>query len=240
MVMVVMLLMRIQLGGIQQGLVAVGAHDVINLLAGQLIPRRGDDAGVLTRVLTDQLQCFIQALFTDVLRAAQDNCACALQLIVVELTEVLDIHAALGGIADNSQAAHLDLTLFEYRLDSSGDIGQLTDAGRLDDDAVRGELLEDIVQRLAEIADQRAADAAGIHLSDFNAGILEKAAVNADLTEFVFDEDDFFALQRAFQQLADQRGFACAEKAGNNVNFRHIKHLLLDFINDFVMGKSSQ
>ena len=94
--------------------------------------------------------------------------------------------------------------------------------GRLDKDTIRVELLEHLRQSLAEITYQRAANAALAHFGDFNAGVLQKAAVNGNLAELVFDEDELFALKSFGDQLADQRGFACAEEAGKNIDFRHI------------------
>ena len=63
----------------------------------------------------------------------------------------------------------------------------LADTGGLNDDAVRMELLLYLHKRFAEISDKRAADAAGIHLGNLDAGLLQKAAVDADFTEFVLD-----------------------------------------------------
>ena len=62
-------------------------------------------------------------------------------------------------------------------------------------------LLHDLVQGLAEVPHQGAADAAGVHLGDLDAGLLEEAAVNADLAELVFDQHDLLALQGVLQQL---------------------------------------
>ena len=62
MMVMMMLLMLVQLRSIQQCLVAVCTHDIVNLLAGQLIPRGGDDAGVFAAVLTNQLECLVQTL----------------------------------------------------------------------------------------------------------------------------------------------------------------------------------
>ena len=56
--------------------------------------------------------------------------------------------------------------------------------------------VQHLPQRLAEVAHQGAADAAGVHLGDLDAGVLEKAAVNADLTELIFDQNDLLRLRR--------------------------------------------
>ena len=50
---------------------------------------------------------------------------------------------------------------------------------------------------------------------------LQKAAVNADLAELVFDQHQLLALIGLLQQLFDERRLARAQKAGNNVNFCH-------------------
>ena len=87
-------------------------------------------------------------------------------------------------------------------------------------------LIYDLAQRLAEIAHQGAADAAGVHLGHLNAGLLHEAAVDADLAEFVFDQHDLLARQGFLKQLLDQRGLARAQEAGENINLRHIVNLL--------------
>ena len=226
MMMVVMLLVLVQLSGIEQSLVTVCAHNIVNLLTGQVIPRRGDDAGVLPAVLTNQLESLVQTLVADILGAAQHNGAGTLQLIDIELTEVLDIHAALGSVAYRGHAAHFHFAFAQNRLYSGSNVGQLADAGRLNDDAIRCVLAQDIAQCLFKVANQGAADAAGVHFVDLNAGILQETAVNADFTELVFDQNHLLTLERAFQQFANQGRLAGAQETGNNVDFRHIKHLL--------------
>ena len=99
---------------------------------------------------------------------------------------------------------------------------ELADAGRLDKDTIRVELLEHLRQSLAEITYQRAADTAGVQLVDLNASLTHKAAVNADLAEFVFDQHDLFTLERFLDELFDQGRFACTQKAGENINFSYL------------------
>ena len=77
------------------------------------------------------------------------------------------------------------------------------------------------MQSLLEVAHQAAADAAGVHLGDLDAGLLEKAAVDADLTEFVFDEHQLFAAVGLGDELADQSGFTGSQKAGEDIDFGH-------------------
>ena len=86
--------------------------------------------------------------------------------------------------------------------------------------------INDLLQSRGEVADEGAADAAGIHLGYLNAGIAQEAAVNGDLAELVFDKDDLFALVALRDELADERGFSCSEKSGENVYFSQGYYLL--------------
>ena len=53
------------------------------------------------------------------------------------------------------EAAQLNIQMLGHALDSAGHIGQLADAGGLDDDAVGVVLLHHLLQSGAEIAHQR-------------------------------------------------------------------------------------
>ena len=79
----------------------------------------------------------------------------------------------------------------------------------------------DLTQRLAEIADQRAADAAGVHLVDADTRVLHEAAVDADLAEFVFDQNNLLALVGLADHFLNERGLARSKKTGINVNGCH-------------------
>ncbi|SCJ73638.1 Uncharacterised protein [uncultured Blautia sp.] len=69
------------------------------------------------------------------------------------------------------------------------------------------ELSLHVLQRLVEVPHQGAADAPGGHLADLHAGLLQKAAVNADLAELVLDQHQLFAGKGLRQQLFDKSGF---------------------------------
>ena len=196
-------------------------------LAADVVPRGRDDAR-LRVVLAQQRDDGLQLLLAHALRAAEQNRAGVFNLVEEELAEVLDVHAALARVRDGHKAAHLGLrdVLF-HALDRADHVGELSHAARLDQDAIRVILVDHLAQRLAEVAHQRAADAAGVHLRHLDAGLLHKAAVNADLAEFVFNQNDLLAGKRLFKQFLDQRRLARAKKAGKNINFRHGKHLLM-------------
>ena len=183
-------------------------HGLEDLCAGELVPRRRDDDGVLV-VLTQQGHSGGQLLLGDGAGAAENDGGGGLDLVRVEFTEILQIDLALRGIRHGDEAAERD-ALVRNTLYGADDVAELADAGRLDEDAVGMIVGDDLLQRAAEVADERAADAAGVHLVDLNAGVLHEAAVNADLAELVFDEDDLFTLIGLADHLFNERGLARA------------------------------
>ena len=200
--------------------VVLGGHGLQDLLAGQGVPGGGDDGsgGVL---LTQHGHSGGDLFLGGVLGAAQDDAACVADLVVVELTEVLHIHLDLVDVGHGNEAAQLNIQMLGHALDSAGHVGQLADAGGLDNDAVGVVLLHHLLQSGAEIAHQRAADAAGVQLIDLDAGLLQKAAVDADLAELVLDEHDLLACKGLFDELLDKGGLTGAKEAGENINFGH-------------------
>ena len=197
-------------------------HGGQNGLAVDLIPGGGDDGGGGV-LLPQQGGSRLQLLLRQLLGPAEDNGTGGLDLVVVKLTEVLHIDLHLAGVGHGDKAVELHIRhVLDGVLHRHDHIAELAHAGGLDEDAVRLELLVHFLQRLVEIAHQRAADAAGGHLTDLHAAVLQKAAVDGDLAELVFDQHQLFPLIGLRQQLFNQRGFAGAQKAGNNVNFCHI------------------
>ena len=84
----------------------------------------------------------------------------------------------------------------------------------------------DLAQGLVKVTHQRAADAAGGHLADLHAGILQETAVDADLAKLVFNEHQLLALIGLAEHLLDERGLTGAQKARYNVDFCHKTTLL--------------
>ena len=192
-------------------------------LAVQLVPRRGEDGGVGI-LLPQQSHGSLQLLLIQLLGAGEDDGAGGLDLVVVELTEVLHVDLHLGGVGHGDEAVELHVRhVLDGVLHRHDHVAELAHAGGLDEDAIGGELLMHVLQRLVEVAHQRAADAAGGHLADLDAGLLQKAAVDADLAEFIFDEHQLLTLKGLRQQLLDERGLACAQKAGYDIDLCHSK-----------------
>ena len=220
MVMVMMLVMRLVRDLLEHlgNQIAAALHGREQLLAGQILPRSRDDARVLVQA-AQHGDGLVETLLRALCGAREQDSACVRDLVLEELAEVLEVHLGLERVNDGDEAVELNV---EVRiLNRCDNVGELADAGRLDEDAVGVVLVDDVVQRLAEVADERAADAACVHLVDNDACVLEEAAVDADLAELVLDQNDLFALERVREQTLDERGLACAQKTGDNINFSH-------------------
>lgn len=197
-------------------------HNVNYLLAVKLRPRSGDDSSIGVE-LAEHSGCGDDLAVGGGVGAAENDNVGIVNLIVEKFAEVADIHAAAAGINDSDLCA--DLAAGHAR-NGLCNVGELTYARRLDEDAVGIVLVDDLLQSRGEVADEGAADAAGIHLGYLNAGISQEAAVNGDLAELVFDKDELLALVALRDELADERGFSCSEKSGENVYFSQGYYLL--------------
>ena len=200
-------------------------HRVEDLRAGELVPRRRDDdgAGIL---LAQQRDALGELFLLDARGAGEDDAPGGFDLVVEKFAEVAHIHFAFARVYDGAE--RVDRKLAVRRLLHGGhDVGELADARGLDENAVGGVALADLVQSGAEITRKAAADAAGVHLRHLNAGVLHEAAVHADLAELVLDEDELFARVGFRDQLFDERGLARAEETGKYINFCHTYNLFL-------------
>ena len=196
---------------------AVLVHGLKDLRTAELLPGRGDETGLAVEGLED-LHRLGGLLGLHGAGAAEDDEVGVCDLVVEELAEVARVHFGLARVHDGDLCADVRAL---HALNRGGDVGQLADARGLDEDAVGGIVVHDLLESLGKVAHQGAADAAGVHLRDLHARVLQKAAVNGDLAELVLDEDELFLLIALRDQLADERGFPRAEKAGENVYSCH-------------------
>jgi hypothetical protein len=217
MVMVVMVLM-LHLGKLGTD-AAMTFHSLLQLRSGQFLPRGSYQHGALI-VLTKQRYGLVQLILHNIPGAGKDDGRGSLDLIIVELTKVLHIHLDLAGIHNSNLVANSYIVTGNL-FHRSHNIGQLAHAGGLDDNTVRMVLCDDLLQRLAEIAHQRAANTAGIHLCNVDTGLLQETAVNADLAEFIFDQYQFLSAVGFLDHLLDESSLACAQKTGININNSH-------------------
>ena len=190
---------------IRQGDLLNGRED---RLAVQIIPGSGQDGGI--RIFGPQHgDSGFQLLLRYLLGTGEDDGAGGFDLIVIELAEVLHVHLHLGGVRHGDEAVQLHvLGLGGGVFHGHDDVAELTDAGGLDQDAVRGKLLLHVLEGLVEVTHQRAADAACGHFGDLHAGVLQKTTVNVDLAELIFNEDQLFAGESLGQQLLDEGSLA--------------------------------
>ena len=222
MMVVMMMLLGQVVQGQKRGRMLDGLED---LLAGQLVPGRGDHAG-LGVVLADELNGLDHLVLRHQLGTAEDDGFGADDLVDKELAEVLQVHAALARVHDRHAAGQLDVVALLGLLHHAADVGQLAHAGGLDEDALGVIGIDQLVDRLLEIAGQRAADAARVELGHLNAAVLHEAAVDADLAVLVLKQYNLLALQGLREQFLDERGLARAQETGNYVYLDHKKHLL--------------
>ena len=82
-------------------------------------------------------------------------------------------------------------------------------------------LLHHLFQRFRKIPNQAAADTAGIHLRDIDPGFLQKSAVDADFTEFIFDQNNLLTGEHILNQLFDQCCLTCPKKSRDDIDLCH-------------------
>ena len=207
-----------QLGqlGSQGGL---SLHGGDQLLSGELAPGGGDD-GSNGVVLPQNLYGSIQLGLGNGIGTGQDDGGGSLHLVIVEFSEVLGIDLDLARIHNSHGIAQGHIRAGDL-VHSADHIGQLAHAGGLNDDPIGVVLVDHLGQCLAEVTHQRAADAAGVHLRNIDTGILQEAAVNADLAELILNQHQLLALVALGNHLLDQRSLASAQEAGVNINLCH-------------------
>ena len=191
--------------------------DLQKLLSGKQRHRRGDDGGGRIQ-FPDHGDSLVDDLLLRDIRSGEDDGRGKLDLVVEELAEVLHVQPALFRVDHSHRGVVLDLQVRLHVRHSLHDVRKLSDAAGLDDDSVRLVLRKDLLQGAGEISHQGAADASGVHLTDLDPGILQESAVDADLAEFVLDQDHLLAGHGVLQKLTDKCRLSSAEKAGNNVN----------------------
>jgi hypothetical protein len=188
-------------------------------LAVYLIPRSRNYRRVLVYG-ADYRGAFLQLVLFDTVGAREHDSRGVLYLIAVKFRKILHIHLALVRV-DHRANSRKSKPFNARAFDRLYNVGELTDAGRLDNDPVGVKLGFDLSERLTEIADERAADATRIHLGDLNACFLKETAVDADLSELVLNKNNLFARISVLYKLFYKRGLSRAEKAGIYIYFSH-------------------
>ena len=224
-VVMVFMLQLSQLGS-QRSLTCHGRQDLRSF---QFTPTGRDDGSVRI-MLPEEGHGGIQLGLGDHIGTGHDNSGGRFNLIVIELAKVLHIDLDLTGIHNRHCIAQFHIGTGNL-LNRSHHIGQLAHTGGLNDDPVRGIFRNHLLQSLAEIAHQTAADAAGVHLGNVNAGILQETAIDTDLAEFILDQHQLLACVGLLDHFLDQRGLTGTQKTGININFCHIGSPILSLVN---------
>ena len=216
--MVMLMLRLLQLGKLlSQSSLAFHSGD--QLLAGQLTPRGSYDGSFFV-MLPEHSYSVIQLILGDGIRAGKDDGRSGFYLVIIELAKVLHVDLDLAGVYHRNGIPKLYIVAGNL-LHSADHIAKLAYAGGLDNNPVGRIGGNNLLQSFAEIAHQAAADTAGVHLGNVDSGILQKAAVNADLTKFIFDQHQLLALIAFGDHLFNKGGLTCAQKAGININLCH-------------------
>ena len=171
--------------------------------------RRND--GRCRILLTQKRYTLIQLRLGDVCCPGKNNTAGVLDLVIIELAEVLHEDLALFRVHNCCKAVEHQFIVLDA-LDRADDIGQFSDAGRLDQDPFRSIGIEHLLKGFSEIADQAAADAPLAHLGDFDPRFTHESAVHTDFTELIFNQNKLLAFVSLSDQFLDQRRLSRAEK----------------------------
>ena len=171
-------------------------------------------------MLTKKSYALCNLLFPCRLSVRENDSRSMLDLIVIELAKVLHIHLALINVCNGGEAVE-GCSVLLGGLCRTNNVGKLSYARGLNYNTVGGIFLKNLNKRLREIANQRATDASGVHLGDLNTRIGKKTAVNTDLAKLIFNQNQLLTGISFLNHLLNQRGFACAQKSGINIDFCH-------------------
>ena len=171
-------------------------------------------------MLPQQLHCSVQLGLGNGVGTGQNDSVGSFHLIIVELTEILHIHLHLAAVHYGHSESQLYFRI-GYLLHGSHHVTELANAGRLDYNALRIILSDNLFQSFTKVTHQAATDAAGVHFRNINTGILQETAINADLAEFIFNKHQLLAGIGFLNHLFNKGGFTCSQETGININFRH-------------------
>jgi hypothetical protein len=123
----------------------------------------GSDDNRIDILLSDERESLLKLCIGGLVGVAEENAACVLDLIAEELTEVLHIHLALVYVNYGNRAVDLGV----LKLGSKHgfcNVRELSNSRGLDENAVGRIFLNYLLESLAKVSDERAADASRVHL----------------------------------------------------------------------------
>ena len=220
-VLVMVVMMRVSQFLQLLGHSGLALHSRNKLFTAQFVPRRSDE-GCLAVMLPKQGHSGIQLSLRNGIGTGENDGGSCFDLVIIELTKILHIHLDLACIGHSYGIAQ-HYIVRSHLLHGGNNIRQLAHTGRLDDDPVRSKFRQNLLQSLTKIAHQAAADTTGVHFRNVDTRILQKAAVNANLTKLIFNQHQLLAPVAFLNHLLNQRRLTCAEEAGINVDLCHIR-----------------
>ena len=200
-------------------------HSLKKLCAGQLLPRGGNDNRGSV-MLFEKRYAICNLLIGHFSCVAEYDTACILNLIVKELAKVLHVHFALVSVNDGGKSVK-NRALGVCILGRLNNVGKLTNARRLDKNAVGSVFVDNLFESNCKVANEGATDTTRVHFVDLNSRLCQESAINTDLTELVLNKNYFFAVIGFFNKLFDKGGLSCTEKARKYVNFSHFYAFLI-------------
>ena len=200
-----------------------GFHGFQDFLSRQLRDGSGNKRRFVIQ-LPQKSHAFLDFLRFCLICTAQNYRARIFDLITEEFSEVLPVYSAFCYIHNGCKAVEFRVDFVLYVLNGLDHVRQLAHTGRLNKNPVRMIGVYHFAERFSKIAYKRAADTAGIHFPDLYAGLFQKAAVNADFTELVFNQHNLLPCKRFRKQFFNQCCFSGSEEAGNNINLCHVSH----------------
>ena len=128
-------------------------NDFKQLFSVQAVHRRGNDDG-LGILPADHVHVQLDLGGVGDVRAAEHDGSGVLNLVVEEFAEILHVHLTLVGVHNGHGAVQLHLHIRGHVDNGLHHVGELAHARRLDDDAVRLVLGQNLFQGFSEIAHQ--------------------------------------------------------------------------------------
>ena len=217
-VIMVMMVLRFQFCQIC-GNTGLTFHCFSQLRTGKLIPGGCYDRSMGIS-FPKHFHSLVQLLLGDGIRPGHNDRTGSFHLVIIELTEVFAVDLHFTGIHHSNGVAQSHIFIGNL-IDSADHIGQLAYTGRLDNDPFRGIIGDHLVQRLAKIAYQTAANTSRIHLGNIDTGILQEPTVNTNLTKFVLDQHQLLSAVMLLDHFFDKCSLAGSQKTGVNIDLSH-------------------
>ena len=186
-------------------------HSLKKFFSFKFFPRSSDNCRLRIETL-DGIETELQFIFVDTGRMAEYYALCFFYLILIEFTEVLQIHLAFFSVYYRSERRNFAVGKI-CRKHRFKNVAEFSDTRRLDKDSVGSIFRIYFIERFFEVAYERTTNTTAIHFVDLNTCFLEKTAVDTYVAELVFDKDYFLSFQRRGKKFFDKGRLSRTQKA---------------------------